>query len=72
MTHQLSRPPALVNGDLFQGALDLGQVKLLALDLDGRLQDGLDLAELVGVAGDEVDDRSGGHFSGGTYGRTFL
>ncbi len=60
MAYQLGCPAALVPRYLLQTALDLGQVESLALDLDGGLQDGLDLVQLVGVACDEVDQGSGG------------
>lgn len=58
--YNISCPSALVERHLLDGPLQLGHIDALALDLDRGLEDGLDLAELVGVAGDEVDDMSGG------------
>jgi hypothetical protein len=54
--------PALLKRDLFHGALQLGQVDILRVDRDGRFEDVLDLAQLVGVAGDEVDHWRCCHF----------
>ena len=51
----------LLDGDLVDGALDLGQVEGLAAHLDGGLEDGLDLGQLVGVAADKVYDRGRRH-----------
>lgn len=64
-TYRVGGLAALGLGDLLDGALDLLDVDGLAVNADGRLEDGLDLAQLVGVARDEVDDAGAGH--GGRY-----
>lgn len=51
----LRRRLAFGKRHLLEGALHLDQVEGLAADLDGGLEDGFHFAELVLVAGDEVD-----------------
>jgi len=58
-TYQVGGPSALVESNFFECSLDLEEVELLAVDLDGWLEDCFDFAEFVGVAGDEVYDVSG-------------
>ena len=53
--HQLGRLAAFELGHLLDRALYLLDINGLAADLDGRLEYLLDLAQLVGVACDEVD-----------------
>lgn len=62
--HAVGGDAALFQRHALDGALQLGQVDGLGAHDDARrLQDGLDLAQLVGVARDEVDRRLG-HLEG--------
>ena len=54
-TNQVSGFAALGNCDFVECSLHLLDVQGAALDLDGRLEDVLDLLQLIGVACDEVD-----------------
>lgn len=59
VSHQLCSPPTLVQRDFLERPLDLDHVQRLALYPDGRFEDGAHFSELVGVAGDEVDEVAG-------------
>ena len=54
-THHLSSFSTLGLCDLLNRPLDFLDIDGLAADLDGGLEEELDLLELVGIAGDKVD-----------------
>lgn len=55
VTDHVGRLAALGLGDLLDRTLDFFDIDGLALNCNGGLQYGFDLAQLVGIARDEVD-----------------
>ena len=55
LTHSFGRPPGLFLSDLFNGALDLGHVDSLVVDLNDAANNCSHFSELVPIACYEVE-----------------